>query len=176
MSLLPFPQALAMMNDKLDWTQQLGYAFATQEGDVMTRAATAAAAQAAGNLKSNEQQVVQSVAVVDDQGAPTTQQSIVIQPSNPQVVYVPTYNPTVGTGRGPIRPTRRSICRLLRATGSARVRERMAFMAGAAVVDRVGLGDAALGLLRRLWIRSRYGYGKCQRQRQSLQQHLAQHH
>ena len=34
-SLVPFPQVLAMLNSKLDWTQQLGYAFATQQADVM---------------------------------------------------------------------------------------------------------------------------------------------
>ena len=65
-------------------------AFATQQGDVMDSVQRLRQqAQAAGNLKSNEQQVVQSVAVVDDQGAPTTQQSIVIHPTEAAGIGVP---------------------------------------------------------------------------------------
>jgi hypothetical protein len=136
MSLVPFPQVLAMMNDKLDWTQQLGYAFATQQGDVMDSVQRLRQqAQAAGNLKTNDQQVVQSVAVVDDQGAPTAQQSIVIQPANPQVIYVPTYNPTVvyGTWPYPASPPVYLPPPPGYGTATAFVNG-MAFMAGAAVV------------------------------------------
>src|SRR3984957_5535110 len=35
-SLVPLPQVLAMLNNELDWMQQLGYAFATQQADVMS--------------------------------------------------------------------------------------------------------------------------------------------
>jgi hypothetical protein len=90
-SLMPFPQVLAMLNDKLDWTQQLGYAFATQQADVMNSVQRLRQqAQAAGYLKTTEQQTV----VVE-------KTTIVIQPANPQTVYVPVYNPTVVYGVWP---------------------------------------------------------------------------
>ncbi len=90
-SLVPFPQVLSMLNSNLSWTQQLGYAFATQQADVMNsvQRLRAQAAQA-GTLQSTAQQTVST-----DQGA------IVIQPANPQVVYVPVYNPTVVYGAWP---------------------------------------------------------------------------
>jgi Protein of unknown function (DUF3300) len=84
-SLAAFPQVLAMMNDKLDWTQQLGDAFLANESQVMqTVQSLRGRAQAAGNLQSTPQQKV----VVQDK-------IIVIEPAQPQVVYVPVYNPTV---------------------------------------------------------------------------------
>jgi len=90
-SLVRFPQVLAMLNDKLDWTQQLGYAFATQQADVMNSVQRLRQqAQAAGYLKTTEQQTV----VVE-------KTTIVIQPANPQTVYVPVYNPTVVYGVWP---------------------------------------------------------------------------
>src|SRR5438876_808081 len=84
-SLAAFPQVLAMMNDKLDWTQQLGDAFLTNQEQVMqTVQSLRARAQAAGNLQSNEQQRI----IEQDR-------SIVIEPAQPQFVYVPVYNPLV---------------------------------------------------------------------------------
>lgn len=94
-SLVPFPEVLAMMNGKLDWTQQVGYAFATQQADVMNSVQRLRAqAQQAGSLKSTPQQTVSS-----EQGA------IVIQPADPQVIYVPAYNPTVVYGTWPYPAT-----------------------------------------------------------------------
>lgn len=90
-SLVPFPQVLAMMNGKLDWTQQVGYAFANQQADVMNSIQRLRAqAQQAASLHSTPQQTVSS-----EQGA------IVIQPADPQTVYVPVYNPTVVYGTWP---------------------------------------------------------------------------
>ncbi|MGH7085376.1 MAG: DUF3300 domain-containing protein, partial [Acetobacteraceae bacterium] len=90
-SLVPFPEVLAMMNSKLDWTQQLGYAFATQQAAVMNSVQRLRSqAEQAGSLQSTAQQTVSS-----EQGA------IVIQPANPQVVYLPVYNPTVAYGTWP---------------------------------------------------------------------------
>jgi hypothetical protein len=90
-SLVPFPQVLAMLNDKLDWTQQIGYAFATQQADVMDSVQRLRQqAQAAGYLKTTEQQRV----VVE-------KTTIVIEPAQPQTVYVPVYNPTVVYGVWP---------------------------------------------------------------------------
>ncbi len=89
-SLVNFPDVLAMMNDKLDWTQQLGDAVLAQQKDVMAAVQRLREkAQAAGNLKTTNEQKV----IVEQQT-----QTIVIQPANPQVIYVPTYNPTVVYG------------------------------------------------------------------------------
>ena len=95
-SLLQFPSVIAMMNDKLEWTQQLGDAFLGQQGDVMdTVQNLRARAQQAGNLKSTDQQRV----VVQEE-------IIVIESAQPQTVYVPYYNPTIvyGSWWWPARP------------------------------------------------------------------------
>lgn len=96
-SLLQFPSVLTMMNDKLDWTQQLGDVFLAQQPEVMdTVQALRARAQQAGNLKSTAQQSV----VVQEK-------IIVIEPAQPQVVYCPTTTRRWSTGPGghpPVRP------------------------------------------------------------------------
>jgi uncharacterized membrane protein YgcG len=90
-SLVNFPQVLTMMNEKLDWTQKLGDAFLAQQKPVMdTIQSLRAKAQAAGNLKTTKEQKV----IVQEK-------IIVIEPATPQVVYVPTYNPTVVYGAWP---------------------------------------------------------------------------
>src|SRR5262245_42752309 len=59
--LTAFPQALQLMNDKLDMTQKLGDAFLAQQQDVMAAVQRLRAkAQAAGNLKSGKEQTVSS--------------------------------------------------------------------------------------------------------------------
>ena len=58
-SLVPFPAALAVMNNNLTWLQQLGYAFATQQADVFAAVQRLRRqAQANNNLQSSPQQVV----------------------------------------------------------------------------------------------------------------------
>ena len=93
-SLAVFPQVLMMMSDKLDWTQKLGDAFLAQQKDVMATAqALRAKAVAEGTLKdSNEQKIVTDTA---------TTTYITIEPTNPEVVYVPTYDPVVVYGAWP---------------------------------------------------------------------------
>jgi hypothetical protein len=109
-SLTAFPPVLTMLNDKLDWTQKLGDAFLAQQNDVMEAVQRLRAkADAAGNLKSNQQQTVtveQAPANVQQtvtvQGQPAPPPTIIrIEPAQPQVVYVPTYNPTVVYGAWP---------------------------------------------------------------------------
>ena len=58
-------------------------------------------AQAAGSLQTTAQQVVSTVAATDSSGAAAPQQNIIIQPANPEVVYVPQYNPTTVYGTWP---------------------------------------------------------------------------
>jgi uncharacterized protein DUF3300 len=90
-SLVNFPQVLTMMSEKLDWTQKLGDAFLADQKRVLdTVQSLRTKAQAAGNLKSTKEQNV----IVEEK-------IIKIESANPQVVYVPTYNPTVVYGAWP---------------------------------------------------------------------------
>jgi hypothetical protein len=90
-SLTAFPEVLDRMNQDIAWTQKLGDAFLGQQQQVMdTVQGLRKKADAAGNLKSNEQQKV------------TVENSyITVEPANPQVIYVPTYQPTVVYGAWP---------------------------------------------------------------------------
>jgi hypothetical protein len=94
-SMVAFPQILEPMNDKLDWTQKLGDAFLAQQKDVFAAVQRLRArAKDSGNLKSNEQQNV----VVEPAPSGGGQTIVKIEPANPQVIYVPAYNPTVVYG------------------------------------------------------------------------------
>jgi hypothetical protein len=96
-SLAAFPQVLTMMNDKLDWTQKLGDAFLAQQKDVMEAVQRLRTkAQAQGHLQTTPEQ---KVIVEQPAGSQTT--VVKIEPSDPQVVSVPTYNPTVVYGAWP---------------------------------------------------------------------------
>ena len=87
-SLVQFPDVLAMMGEKLDWTQKLGDAFLSQEEDVTkTVQNLRKKADEAGNLKTTQEQVVKVEKEVS-----------IIESASPQVVYVPVYNPTVVYG------------------------------------------------------------------------------
>ena len=102
-SLVNFPTVLAMMSEKLDSTIRLGDAFLDDQTRVMKAVQRLRAkAQAEGNLKTNEQQIVNvAPAPPADAATPSTTQVITIEPANPQVIYVPTYNPTVVYGTWP---------------------------------------------------------------------------
>lgn len=101
-SLVAFPQVLEPMSDKLDWTQKLGDAFLAQERDVLAAVQRLRArARDSGNLKTNEQQKVMvepAPAPVQGQPPPISETIIRVEPANPQVIYVPAYNPTVVYG------------------------------------------------------------------------------
>ena len=87
-SLVAFPQTLSMMNSNLDWTQKVGDAMIGQQKDVAESIQRLRAkAAAAGNLKTTSQQKVTTQS--SSQGS-----AIVIEPANPEVVYVPYYNPS----------------------------------------------------------------------------------
>lgn len=94
-SIAVVPDVLKMMDEKLDWTQKLGDAFLAQQGDVMAAVQTLRnKANDAGNLKSTKEQTV----TTEPSATAPGQTTIVIQQSDPEVVYVPTYNPTVVYG------------------------------------------------------------------------------
>jgi uncharacterized membrane protein YgcG len=95
-SLTAFPDVLAGMNEKLDWTQKLGDAFlADQKGVMDAVQRLRAKAKAEGNLASSKEQKVTTEPA--PAGSSTTT-IIQIEPTDPEVVYVPTYNPTVVYG------------------------------------------------------------------------------
>ena len=124
-SLVPFPSVLKMMSEKLDWTQKLGDAFLSQEADCLAAVQSLRRkAAAAGTLKSTPQQkvTVQPRAAAAPAPAPTLEgppagatvtaapvtedQMISIAPADPQVVYVPSYDPRLLTGPGRTRAIR----------------------------------------------------------------------
>jgi Protein of unknown function (DUF3300) len=82
-ALAQFPSVLENMDKNLSWTSSLGEAYANQPENVTNAVQEMRQqAQKAGHLNSNEQERV------------TTQESsIVIEPANPEVVYVPAYDP-----------------------------------------------------------------------------------
>jgi Protein of unknown function (DUF3300) len=87
-SLVAFPRILAMMDERLDWTQSLGEAFLEQEPYVMdTIQRLRERALASGNLASND-----GMLVVRQAGL------ITIEPTNPAIVYVPYYDPLLVYG------------------------------------------------------------------------------
>jgi len=94
-SLVPFPQVLTMMGGQIGWVQQIGYAMSVQQQmvfDAIQRLRRAA--QIKGSLQTTPQQVVRQQENV-----------IIIQPAQPNVVYVPNYNPTVAYGTWPYDDT-----------------------------------------------------------------------
>jgi hypothetical protein len=89
-ALAPFPQVVDLMAGNLTWTSQLGGAFAVDRGAVFDSIQRLRKqSQAAGNLKSTPQQTVET------RTTKSGEQVIVIEPANPQVVYVPQYNSQV---------------------------------------------------------------------------------
>src|SRR5262245_23626551 len=83
-----YPTIITMMDERIDWTQQLGRAFLEQRQDVMESVQRLRAqAHAAGSLQTTPQQQVVSEGTV-----------IKIVPAEPQVIYVPQYQPSVVYG------------------------------------------------------------------------------
>ena len=82
-ALLNYPEVVRLLNDDLDWTYDLGTAVLNQRADVLNAIQDFRdEAYAAGNLRSDDRQ---TVAREDD--------TIVIKPADPQVIYVPYYEP-----------------------------------------------------------------------------------
>lgn len=115
-SLVAFPSLMALMGENPQWVEDLGNAFLAQPQDVMNAVQKLRAlAQQTGALKSNQQQTVTQTPKTPTAAAPqnsgtgkTTVVSsapgdtiIKIEPADPQVVYVPTYNPTAVYGAWP---------------------------------------------------------------------------
>jgi hypothetical protein len=96
-ALAALPDVVKRLADDIQWTTDLGNAFLAQQSDVMDAVQRMRKkAQDKGNLKSNEQQKVETK-VIENKSV------IVVQQANPQVVYVPSYDPVVVYGP-PIYP------------------------------------------------------------------------
>jgi hypothetical protein len=95
------PQVLAMMNEKLDWTNQLGEAFLAQPDDLQNAIqALRRQAETTGNLKSGKEQKVRRVAAPPSTGYVGPPEYVVIEPVEPDYIYVPVYDPVVVYGSG----------------------------------------------------------------------------
>jgi hypothetical protein len=95
------PDVLFLMSDKLDWTQQLGEAFLAQPDDI-TKAVQVlrARAEAAGNLKPDEHVKVIKKPPPPGYAGPAPEVVYYIEPVQPEVYYVPVYDPIVVFGVG----------------------------------------------------------------------------
>jgi hypothetical protein len=86
------PDVVKQLAENITWTTDLGNAFLAQQSDVMDAVQRMRRkAKDGGNLKSSEQQKVETKQV-------QSKDVIIIEQSNPEVVYVPSYNPTVVYG------------------------------------------------------------------------------
>ena len=84
-----FPDVLTLLGQNMEWTTELGKAFISDQKAVLDSVQRLRAqAQAAGNLKTTPQQEV----TTETQNGQTV---IIVQPANPQIVYIPVYNPQV---------------------------------------------------------------------------------
>lgn len=115
-SLVAFPALLALMGENPPWVENLGNAFLAQPHDVMDSVQRLRnIAQQTGTLKSSPQQKVTTTAVpapaatatststtaTSTSAAPAPTQVIKIESTDPNVVYVPTYNPSTVYGTWP---------------------------------------------------------------------------
>jgi len=157
MSLVAFPQVLTMMGEQPDWVQNVGDAFLSDSETVMdTVQKLRKKAKDEGNLKTTEQQkvIVEEASAQESSSAEpaaaapaSTETVIIIEPADPQVIYVPSYNPTViyGTWWWPhytpwyYRP--------------------YGYGFGGAVVRGIGFG-IGIGITRSLWGGCRWGRGR----------------
>lgn len=88
-----FPDVVKLLSDNIAWMTDLGNAFLAQQGDVMDAVQRMRArAQSNGNLNTTPEQTVQMQTVEGGE------QAILIEPANPEMLYVPAYDPTVVYG------------------------------------------------------------------------------
>lgn len=91
-ALAAFPDVVKLLSENIKWTTDLGNAFLAQQSDVMDAVQRMRKkAQDKGNLKSTEQQKVETKVVEN-------KQVIIVEQASPEVVYVPSYDPMVVYG------------------------------------------------------------------------------
>jgi hypothetical protein len=97
-ALVAMPDVLNTLTQDIHWTTDLGDAFLAQQSDVVGAVQRMRqTAEANGQLQSNQQETV----TTENQGG---QQAIQIEPANPQVIYVPEYDPYYVYGWGAYPP------------------------------------------------------------------------
>jgi len=100
-ALLNYPDVVKLMDSDLTWTEQLGTSVIEQRAAVLDAIQSfRRQAYAAGNLRSDDKQVV---TILPDGAADAEGQNsmFAISPANPQVIYVPAYNPVVVVAAAP---------------------------------------------------------------------------
>ena len=146
-SLTQYAPVLDNMSKNLSWTSALGQAYYNQPADVMSAIQTLRhMAQKAGTLQTTPQQkVVVENAAGGTSAAPTTvtegtsgNTTIIIEPAQPQIVYVPEYNPTTAYGQ-PVPPPPGYSSEDLLMTGL------LAFGVGMLVGDMIGSSSNSWG-------------------------------
>jgi len=97
------PEVLQMMNEKQEWTQQLGDAFLAQQEDVLNAIqALRRRADVVGNLRTTAYQMVTKTPKPRTSGGTAAlAQVITIVPTNPEMIYTPIYDPAVVYGPWP---------------------------------------------------------------------------
>jgi hypothetical protein len=91
-ALAPIPEVAKYLAENIKWTTDLGNAFLAQQNEVMDAVQRMRKkAKDGGNLKSTEQQKVETKVIEN-------KQVIIVQPASPEVIYVPSYNPTIVYG------------------------------------------------------------------------------
>src|SRR5712675_123188 len=89
-ALVATPDVVQRMAGNIQWTTDLGNAFLAQQSDVMDAVQRLRGkAESKGTLKTSAQQKVETKTVEGGK------QVIVVEPSSPDVVYVPSYDPAV---------------------------------------------------------------------------------
>lgn len=95
-ALVAFPAALNLMDQNVQWTQDMGNAFLDQQSDVMDAIQRMRKkAKDAGKLTTTQEQNVE-VKTIESKTV------IEIQPAKPEVIYVPSYDPVVVYGAAPV--------------------------------------------------------------------------
>jgi Protein of unknown function (DUF3300) len=91
-ALAPLPEVVKLLGDNLQWTTDLGNAFLAQQSEVMDAVQRMRSkAQDKGALHTTQQQTVET-RVIENKNV------IVIEPANPEVVYMPSYEPAAVYG------------------------------------------------------------------------------
>ncbi|MGE3877022.1 MAG: DUF3300 domain-containing protein, partial [Parvibaculaceae bacterium] len=86
-SLLNYPQVLKMMNDDLNWTQQMGQAVVNQQKDILVAIQQLRDKAVADNIIKSDDKVI-----VEQQN-----DNVIIRPAKKEVTYVPQYDPVILT-------------------------------------------------------------------------------
>jgi len=95
-SMAALPDVVKQMEENIKWTSELGNAFLAQQSDVMEAVQRMRVkAKDSGKLNSTQEMKVETKVV-------ESKSVVVIEQSNPQVVYVPSYDPVVVWGAAPV--------------------------------------------------------------------------